>query len=618
MNKTIEPNLKVIKDYLGLKGEMIFVIPEYQRAYSWNLEQCDKLWQDILSFSDGSKKDNYFFGTIIVNCQHEDDKLRIIDGQQRTVTFYLLLKALLLNINKCIKIMPQDNDAEQILNRIKARRKSIIEILYKADKDIITDNLNEEDKLISSSSPIMENYSINESDGYKNDFQKIISGLCFEEIEKNVKHIQNKRNDNKYTNFFRNFKYFYTECSSLSETQLNKISRNILEDCEVIEIKSWQIEQAIAMFNSLNSDGLPLYDSDIISAKLYSVAKVQNKEEEFSEAWKKLKDTLLRQDLRSITNIDGLLMQRMYYERAINKEIINNVGGVNVTTPGLRRYYNDLIDRKILNDPLKFSSDLINLAMMWCEVIKYPDVQVLFKLNENFKLFLASFLYRFNVQTLDKDSIHKIIECMLRIFALLELVDIGYSSKKFKTFLFAEEVKLANNNVNINEIMTDFDEHIKKNWDKETIRTCLMEYDGNALIYLNEYLYACEVNNSNFDISSRCDIEHIMPISGHNLDTIKKDANIYTENEFISVVNKLGNKILLEEKINRALGNDWFRTKISCNLNERKGYINSKYPIANALVHKYKTKNKPFWTKEDIEKATEKSCTRIIKFIFAE
>ena len=207
---------------------------------------------------------------------------------------------------------------------------------------------------------------------------------------------------------------------------------------------------------------------------------------------------------------------------------------------------------------------------------------------------------------------------MLRIFALLELVDIGYSSKKFKTFLFAEEVKLANNNVNINEIMTDFDEHIKKNWDKETIRTCLMEYDGNALIYLNEYLYACEVNNSNFDISSRCDIEHIMPISGHNLDTIKKDANIYTENEFISVVNKLGNKILLEEKINRALGNDWFRTKISCNLNERKGYINSKYPIANALVNKYKTKNKPFWTKEDITKATEKSCARIIKFIFAE
>lgn len=47
MAKDIEPKLKFISDYLTLNEKEKFVIPEYQRGYSWNIEQCDKLWQDI-------------------------------------------------------------------------------------------------------------------------------------------------------------------------------------------------------------------------------------------------------------------------------------------------------------------------------------------------------------------------------------------------------------------------------------------------------------------------------------------------------------------------------------------------------------------------------------------
>ena len=61
----------------------------------------------------------------------------------------------------------------------------------------------------------------------------------------------------------------------LSESELNAITKAVTESCEVIEIKSWLVEQAITMFNSLNSDGLPLYDADIISAQLYAEAEKQ-------------------------------------------------------------------------------------------------------------------------------------------------------------------------------------------------------------------------------------------------------------------------------------------------------------------------------------------------------
>ena len=78
------------------------------------------------------------------------------------------------------------------------------------------------------------------------------------------------------------------------------------------------------------------------------------------------------------------------------------------------------------------------------------------------------------------------------------------------------------------------------------------------------------------------------------MQVIRKDAEIDTKEEFYSIVNKLGNKMLLEEKINRAIGNEWFRTKVSTKLENKTGYIDSEYPIARDLVSKYQTAGKPY------------------------
>ena len=97
MAKKIEPALKKIGEYLKLEKGTEFAIPEYQRAYSWEVKQCDKLWQDIEDFIITGANDPYFFGTIIISCEDDDKKLSLIDGQQRTTTFILLFKALLMD-----------------------------------------------------------------------------------------------------------------------------------------------------------------------------------------------------------------------------------------------------------------------------------------------------------------------------------------------------------------------------------------------------------------------------------------------------------------------------------------------------------------------------------------
>ena len=615
MAKNIEPKLKKIGDYLKLEEDTVFTIPEYQRAYSWGIENCDKLWQDINNYVESESKDRYFFGTIIINCQDNDTKYGLIDGQQRTTTFLLLLKALLIRINVAIIRTAGDEDSASLCRGLQERRRRIMGILYKAESEDISDKPDAtKDAQICCREIILENFSINEK--YKDELKTILQATDYDSAEARVSKIKYKQKDNRYTNFFRNFKFFYEKIRDLSDSQLNTIAKSITDSCEVIEIKSWQVEQAITMFNSLNSDGLPLYDSDIISAKLYAEAEKKGLGKEFGDLWKTLNDHIYELGITHLADINSILMQYMYYIRTIKKETVSETGAINVTTPGLRRYFTE-VNKGPLTDPIGMCSDMIRLAEIWEKFSDSSLMKVLLKFNENSKLFLASYFFRFNVDEIKDEDVEPVLACLLRLFSLLELLDVGYFSKYFKTFLFGEETKFVNKTISLDQIIQDFDKHIRSNWDPEDVRKALHDYNGNALVYLNEYLFAKD-HGITFELGTKYDIEHIMPYSGGNLQEIRKDAGIDNEDEFRDIVNKLGNKILLEEKINRAIGNEWFRTKVSTKLENKTGYIDSKYPLARALVSQYQNTNKPYWKKDDILSATDKASNRIVKFIFGE
>lgn len=612
MAKNIDPELRKIGDYLKLEDDAIFIVPEYQRAYSWGIGQCDKLWQDITDYAKSDSKDSYFFGTIIVNCQDNDTKLCLIDGQQRTTTFLLLLKALLIRVNEAILRTPSEGDSAGLYQGLKERRRRIMRILYKAEAEQVLDTPNKsKDAELCRVAVILENRSINEQ--YENELSTILGCVDYDGAEANVVKIKYKQKDNKYTNYFRNFKFFRNAIEELQDSEVNVIAKTVTDNCEVIEIKSWQVEQAIKMFNSLNSDGLPLYDSDIIAAQLYAEAEKRGVQEQFSELWEQLNELTSSLDDPKI-NLNGVLMQYMYYVRTTNHETVSENGATIVTTPGLRRYFTE-INKAPLSDPIKMCSDLLNLAQSWEKVLDYPLMKLLLRLNENSKLFLASYFMRFDSSEITEDLVRSLLDCMLRLFCLLELTDYGYSSKFFKSFLFNVEVQLVDKEVSSEQIVERFDDNIRSIMSRESVKQALLEYDGSNLVYLNEYLFARE-HGDTFFIGSKCDIEHIMPASGKNLPEIRKDSGIESEEEFRDFVDKIGNKILLEQKINRSIGNEWFRTKVSTTLENKTGYVNSCYPIARALSGTYKGAQKPYWTKNDIEEATEKASERIAAFIF--
>ena len=108
-----------------------------------------------------------------------------------------------------------------------------------------------------------------------------------------------------------------------------------------------------------------------------------------------------------------------------------------------------------------------------------------------------------------------------------------------------------------------------------------------------------------------------MPKSGQNIEQIRLDADLVDNDEFLSVVNKLGNKILLEENINRSIGNAWFRTKIQSSIKEKQGYKDSIFLLSNEIVKKYQNEQVPIWKVKDIKDRTIAVSKRILNFIFS-
>lgn len=599
--KNIEPKLRLISEYTQLGNDEAFEIPQYQRAYSWTIAHCSKLWQDIEDFVDSGAEDPYFFGTIIIDCSTQNH-LSLIDGQQRTTTFLLLLKALQLCLRKTLSQLVTGPETQVLYLGLNRSYDLICRILYKANDEKLVDMINNWEYARGVS--ILENNSINEL--YKDEFRSIIEAESFDEAEQSVYKIPRKQKDNKYTNFFRNFKYFFESLSDYSESRLNKFASVFLTKCQIIEIKSWQIEQAITMFNSLNSTGMPLSDADIISAQLYSKSGNDGKHVFISE-WEHINNLADQLSQEKIVSIDNVLQQFMYVNRARKKQYKTN----EVTTPGLRKYY--LVEHsELLNNPHELCHSFKEILDIWNVIKDYAVIRLLLKFNENFKLFLISYLLRYEPSELTIEAVSPIAETLLRLFTIIEAGDAGYSASKFKTFLFNMNFKFVDPSYPISQIIDDFNVHINSTWKREDFESDLKEYSKNILVYLNEYLYAKE-QNRNYNISEKStNVEHIMPASGHNIDVIRADAGLKDPEEFASIVNLLGNKILLEEVINKTIGNDWFRTKKGSRVETKTGYVGSRFGFALDLAKSSKT----VWTKEDILEATDKAADRISDFVF--
>ena len=313
-----------------------FLIPDYQRPYAWSIIECQTLWEDTFSFAipenDYQKfnpGDEYFLGPI-VTFKNSDNKLEIIDGQQRLTTLMLLLRALYTHY-----LVAQDAQTVKT-------REEIAKCIWKTDEF---------------SNPIMEQLKINSlvaTDEVKDEFLSIL--------------LKGEAPDKMHSNYAVNYRYFQGKIKEL----INKMPSSfmyfpvrLMNNCILLPIEAESQDTALTIFSTLNNRGLPLSDADIFKAQFYKYYTTKGKKDVFVLRWSKL-NTLCEKIFHPIsgTPMDELFTKYMYYERA--KMRIDSS-----TTEALRKFY-EKDNYSLLKNDTTFDN-LEDLASFWNDVFSQNE-----------------------------------------------------------------------------------------------------------------------------------------------------------------------------------------------------------------------------------------------------
>ncbi len=157
-----------ILDFIGKSQERQFVIPIYQRVYSWEKEQCKQLWDDIIKTGGNDQIEGHFIGSILYVLDgntHSNNPLLIIDGQQRLTTITLLLIALRNHSSDEVEILEKFSrkkiENRYLINSDKDGDKKFRLILSESDKDTLLFLIDENKRKPSEPSlKIVENFKL--------------------------------------------------------------------------------------------------------------------------------------------------------------------------------------------------------------------------------------------------------------------------------------------------------------------------------------------------------------------------------------------------------------------------------------------------------------------------
>ncbi|MBK1693995.1 hypothetical protein CKO09_04480 [Chromatium weissei] len=294
---------KTIFDLLSDK-RADFLIPDYQRPYAWDEEQCQTLWDDIFLFSFPNndyetfdENEEYFLGSI-VTYKNEKGKSEVIDGQQRLTTLMLLLRAFYEKFANM-----QDTNSKLTRGRIE-------QCIWK------TDTFGTADK---------STLKIDSEVATDNDKQEFLELLCTGEVKPDSK----SQYVNNYQFFQRKIDDFLQEFASY----FPYLPARILGNCILLPIEAESQDTALRIFSTLNDRGLPLSDADIFKAQFYKYYGGFGKKDEFISEWKELEEITSSVFYPNTgTPMDELFTRYMYFLRA--KE-----GNKSTTTEALRKFY---------------------------------------------------------------------------------------------------------------------------------------------------------------------------------------------------------------------------------------------------------------------------------------
>ncbi|WRG33078.1 DUF262 and DUF1524 domain-containing protein [Helicobacter pylori] len=227
-----------------------FVIPIYQRVYSWKKEQCEQLWDDIIKIGGNDKMNRHFIGFILYvldGIKHSNNPLLIIDGQQRLTTITLLFIALRNHLSDEVKILGKFSRKKirnrYLINSDEKGDKKFRLILSEPDKDTLLSLIDKNKRKPSEPSlKIVENFKL---------FEKWI-----------------RKNTDKLETIFKGLEKLMIVWIALKKEK---------DDPQLI-------------FESMNSKGIELTQADLIRNYIVMETEVKKQEDFYNQYWRAMEE----------------------------------------------------------------------------------------------------------------------------------------------------------------------------------------------------------------------------------------------------------------------------------------------------------------------------------------
>lgn len=243
----------------------IYRVPDFQRDYSWDEDNWEDLWNDILAINENNE--SHYMGSIVL-LNKGDSNYQIIDGQQRFTTLSIVSLAV---ISKLKELASSDIEKDENTERVDLLMKD-----YIGQKDSVS---------LTYSSKLFLNE--NNDSFYQRRLLTFSKPINVKKLLDSEKLLWKAYEffTNKINNLYKNM----NNGSELASFLKNKVGKNLL----FIQITVEDELNAYTVFETLNSRGVELTSTDLLKNYLFSlVAKSTSDLEQVKKQWKKIIDII--------------------------------------------------------------------------------------------------------------------------------------------------------------------------------------------------------------------------------------------------------------------------------------------------------------------------------------
>lgn len=373
-----------------IEGVKQYLIPLFQRSYSWEKKEWKRLWDDLIELYEQPNPHDHFMGSIVTmptkSIPEGVSKFVVIDGQQRLTTFFIILAL--------IRDLSQNHD-KQISDEI---NETYLINKFKKDNDFF--------KLLPT-----------QTDRYQ--FSLIIKpDIGTKDYEQNV---------------IKAYKFFENRLKGYDNLDFKKLIDIIIGKLNLVSVVLDPNDNPHRIFESLNAKGRPLTQADLIRNYCFMKIKTVDQEKIYLDYWKPMQDDLgdnMTEFFRHYLMSDGSEVNKDEIYYTLTQRIENNQYDIIDYLKKLRifsQYYKKLLEPTNENDQNIFTK-LIRLNRIQVTTA-YPFLLNVYDDYENQKI--DSFQFKEILEIIENFIIRRYI-CRIPTNTLNKIFPVLYKQIKSK------------------------------------------------------------------------------------------------------------------------------------------------------------------------------------------